>query len=623
MSRLRLLLLALVAALAACSEPTTLRLSITAGSEVGALRGLRAIALVSGTSERSTFSADVTSRDLRTEPFVLEIDVSHGREENEAVVALLGDTSDGPTASAVVRVALSDTATHDVVLTPIGDGCDADRDGFKPCAAKAACCTALEAATATDCDDTEPRLSPFAEAAVCRACDAVATCLASEPDGVETPDTIEPNPEIQPDLPPDARPDAHDAHDTQADAIDVAEPAPDTADPSPDVADPDPAPDLVEPPPDVPIDLPPETTCDCSTGPCCDGCHYRSTDTVCAPAAATTTVCDGSGCGANVREIVSDRHCPGNGSSCTGNLVALPSALKQDCPAYKECSEAGGAHCVASDTCTELVCPSGMLVVPEGAFYMGCNATLDDQCDAKEKPQHPVAVPTFCIDTFEVPRADYAKCGACSTPGTGSDCVWGLDAQTYEGHPINCVTWEQAKAYCESRGTRLCSEAEWEKAARGGCDIVADGCAVNEPIYGWGNSCPSAWGHGCVDDPWDEGSAAANCAESLCYDGNAGTAPIDTFSSYPSPYLLASMSGNVAEWVADCYHASYDPNGDGLTDAPTDGSAWTSNCDSGRLTRGGSWGSSLSYYLRASARMVQPADNATAANGIRCCKSIP
>jgi len=82
------------------------------------------------------------------------------------------------------------------------------------------------------------------------------------------------------------------------------------------------------------------------------------------------------------------------------------------------------------------------------------------------------------------------------------------------------------------------------------------------------------------------------------------------------------MSGNVAEWVADCFHSSYDADGDGTVDASSNGSAWTTACDSGHLVRGGSWGSSMAYYLRASARIPQPSANATAANGIRCCKDI-
>jgi iron(II)-dependent oxidoreductase len=629
--RLPLLLLLLVAT--ACGQTTTLRLSIGGAAALGAVQRLRVVALVEGTGARATFSADVSARDLVVHPYVLELDVAADSRARDALVTALADVDGTPVASALARVALSGTSTVALPLVAIGSGCDADHDGAKGCASHAACCSTLEAQAAADCDDADPDLQPFAEAAACRTCDQVAACKAIEPDGVEpVPDVVEPVPDVA--EPP----------------LDTSEPVPDLADPPPDAlesidacvgADPcvrpevaevvEPLTDAAEPEADVPepadaievVDTDTAPGCDCASGPCCDGCHFRPSTTVCATAAESTAVCSGSGCGADVREIVSDRHCPGEASTCSGELVARPSTLKEDCPIYRTCSEIGGAHCVQSDTCADALCP-GMMVVPEGAFYMGCNATLDDQCDAKEKPQHPVAVPTFCIDIFEVTRADYAGCGACSTPGTGGDCVWGQAGAGYDAHPVNCVTWDQAKAYCTSRGARLCSEAEWEKAARGGCDTIADACSTSEPIYGWGNACPSAWGHGCVDDPWNEGSAAANCAEALCYDGYATTAPVDAFSSYPSPYYLAAMSGNVSEWVADCWHASYDPSGDGAVDAPSDGSAWTSGCEStGRIVRGGSWGSTLSYSLRASARQVLADGTGPSGAGIRCCRSVP
>ncbi len=632
--RLPLLLLLLVAT--ACGQTTTLRLSIEGAAALGAVQRLRVVALVEGTGARATFTADVSARDLVVHPYVLELDVAADSRSRDALVLALADVDGTPVASALARVALSGTSTVALPLVAIGAGCDADHDGAKGCASHAACCSALEAQAAADCDDADPALQPFAEVAACRTCDQVAACKAVEPDGVEPiADVAEPPPDTPgPDL---AEPtsDALESVDAcvgadpcvRPEVAEVIEPLPDASEPEPDLPAPSDATDGVDDAPaeaDPAPDLPADVSCVCTSGPCCDGCQHRPASTVCDAAAASTSYCDGA-CGGHVREIVSDRHCPGDASTCTGEMVARPSVVKADCPIYQTCWEAEAAACVASEDCANIVCPAGMRLVPEGVFYMGCNATLDDQCDAKEKPQHPVAVPTFCIDTFEVGRSDYALCmgTTCTTPGSGDDCVWGKSTG-YDLHPINCVSWSQAKAYCEWRSARLCSEAEWEKAARGGCDVLAGDCASWEPLYAWGNGCPAAWGHGCTEDPWNDGTAAANCSEALCYDGFTATAPVDAYSSYPGPYDTTGMSGNVAEWVADCYHASYDTSGDGAVEAPTDGSAWLTNCEgASRLARGGSWGSAQSYYLRASARMVQSADNTTAATGIRCCRSIP
>ncbi|MBI5244538.1 MAG: SUMF1/EgtB/PvdO family nonheme iron enzyme [Elusimicrobia bacterium] len=79
----------------------------------------------------------------------------------------------------------------------------------------------------------------------------------------------------------------------------------------------------------------------------------------------------------------------------------------------------------------------------------------------------------------EVTVAQYKACvdtGACAAPDTGGSCNWGVSGR--ESHPVNCVDWNQAKAFSEWADGRLPSEAEWEYAARS---------AGKDRKYPWGD----------------------------------------------------------------------------------------------------------------------------------------
>ena len=599
----------------------TLRLSITSSAEVAVVQRLRVIALVPGTGERATYQAVLGSRDLRAEAYVLDLDVAAGLTSREATVAVLGDLAGAPVASGVARVALGGATTHAVVLTRIEPACDQDGDGFKGCAALATCCDALEAEWATDCLDTEARIWPFAEVTSCRGCDQVAACLDA------TPDTADPDPGSE--LSPESMPDVAETDAPPTETLDAIEVIPDlpledgvdAADlPAPDAPDLTPV-DLTEPPPD----LPPDASCACSSGPCCDGCDFQPPTLLCGMAVDTTYECVGGACGDDVLQIVFDRYCPGNAAACTGAATPRAPVVADDCEDDERCMDVSPAACVPSSSCATPLCPAGMKLIPAGTFWMGCNAEIDLACEDSELPQHQVDVPSYCVDLFEVSKAEYGQCSGagatCSVPGSNTPCVWGVSST--EGHPINCVSWQQAKTYCEWADKRLCTEAEWEKAARGGCELHTSSCPLETPTYAWGSGCPSAWGASCTGASWTPESAKANCAEGLCHDGYEFTAPVTAFPDALSPYGLWAMAGNVSEWVADCWHSSYDIDGDGWVDAPDDGSAWTEDCvGGGRPTRGGTWGSALGTYLRAAKRGVVTAASGPSGVGIRCCRDV-
>jgi formylglycine-generating enzyme required for sulfatase activity len=230
-----------------------------------------------------------------------------------------------------------------------------------------------------------------------------------------------------------------------------------------------------------------------------------------------------------------------------------------------------------------------MCDVAAGAFQMGCNSAVDTECFGGESPYHSVTVPAFKVDKYEVTAAEYKACvdaSGCTAANTTGGCNYNVGGK--ESHPIDCVDWNQAKAYCEWAGKRLPTEAEWEKAARG-----TDGRK-----YPWGN------------DALDCNRAVHSV--SPC--NNSGTVPVGSKPAGVSPYGAEDMEGNVWEWVEDWYHDSY-------TGAPSDGSAWVNPAGSYRVWRGGSWGHVEPGYLRASYRGRNYPTSRSDYGGFRCAGS--
>ncbi len=232
-----------------------------------------------------------------------------------------------------------------------------------------------------------------------------------------------------------------------------------------------------------------------------------------------------------------------------------------------------------------------MVPVAAGAFQMGCNPAAPANCDADENPSHSVTMPAFEVDVTEVTVALWARClddGACTKPNhSSSGCNWGVAGR--DAHPINCIEKSQAVAFCQWAGKRLCTEAEWEKAALG-----TDG-----RIYPWGNQAPT-----CALAVLDEGGFGC---------GTLTTAPVGSKPDGASPYGAMDMAGNVWEWVEDAYHASY-------AGAPADGSAWNLPAGTSNVARGGAL-SDKAEALRGSNRT--PFDPALDGYyvGLRCCRS--
>lgn len=262
------------------------------------------------------------------------------------------------------------------------------------------------------------------------------------------------------------------------------------------------------------------------------------------------------------------------GASSSTSSVRCDEAL-DDCPADLFCVEGFCQLDPAAD----------MVVVPAGPFPMGC---ADANCEADEEPQHTVTLGRFAIDRFEVTVSAYDACvddGACVAAATGNECNAGDPG--YEEHPINCVDWDQATAYCEWAGKQLPTEAQWEKAARG----------LDSRPFPWGDEIPSCALCVMVTNGWGCGTGRTD---------RVGSRPIGA-----SPYGALDMAGNVAEWVRDGYDPDYYAISP-ATDPPGPGSF------ADRTIRGGSFQSGLQVSLRAGNRTFAAPMTSSVARGFRC-----
>ena len=228
-------------------------------------------------------------------------------------------------------------------------------------------------------------------------------------------------------------------------------------------------------------------------------------------------------------------------------------------------------------------CAEAMRLVPSGKLRPGWEASAD----ADLSTVYEASIRGFCMDQSEVTVAAYGQCvaaGACAVrssvaaPGLEQGwrelhdgfCNYGT---TRTSHPMNCVAFDDAAAFCRWAGKRLPSAEEWEYAARG-----SDG----RP-FPWGSEAPgpkrlNGCGRECAGPlrklETEHHLAAQRSAQTM-YPGSDGwlaTAPVGSFPDGRSPFGLEDMAGNVAEWTASVAPPQ-SPTSDEL----------------GRIVRGGAW----------------------------------
>lgn len=226
--------------------------------------------------------------------------------------------------------------------------------------------------------------------------------------------------------------------------------------------------------------------------------------------------------------------------------------------------------------------------VPAGSFMAGdlTGIGYDDET------AHRVYTDGFWIDRFLVTNGQFARCpeAICGNPLKAGSHVrpegyYGVLA--FDNFPVIEITWQQANDFCQWRGARLPTEAEFEKAA--GWDPKTG--ATN--IYPWGNNPPA--------------DTLAN------YNGiDRDTQPVDAYPDGVSAVGAYDMAGNVWEWTLDWYDpAYYTNNADWINPTGPGGGVY-------RVIRGGSWFSDNSLWLRAANRGQNRPENAGNEIGFRC-----
>jgi formylglycine-generating enzyme required for sulfatase activity len=310
--------------------------------------------------------------------------------------------------------------------------------------------------------------------------------------------------------------------------------------------------------------------------------------------------------------------------------------------------------------------PPGMVAIPGGEFTMGSDG---HHALANERPAHRVQVNAFFLDVTDVTNAQFSKFVAATKyvttaerkpdwaeiakqlpPGTpkppdsqlvpGSlvysppgrrvplddlsqwwrwvpGASWrhpegpGSSIAKRSDHPVVQVSWDDAVAYCSWAGKRLPTEAEWERAARGG---------LEGKRFAWGDEFKP--GGKFVTNTYTGEFPVRDTAE----DGWAGTSPVKSFP--PNGYGLYDMAGNVWNWTSDWYRPD--------TFVAAAASGKVAVCPTGpersfdpadpyspkRVTKGGSFLCSASYCesYRPSARRGTPPDTGSGHVGFRCAR---
>ena len=264
-----------------------------------------------------------------------------------------------------------------------------------------------------------------------------------------------------------------------------------------------------------------------------------------------------------------------------------------------------------------------MVLIPAGEFTMGNSmeqsltecirlfpkdsaTNCKEEYFADETPSHKVYLDSYYFDKYEVTNILYKACveaGACQPPSkTASETHESYYGETeFNEYPVIWVNWNMAQTYCEWRGARLPTEAEWEKAARG----------ISSLNYPWGNAYEGLKANSC------DINCPRKFANKSFADGFDEVAPVTSFPDGASSFGIFNMSGNVSEWVFDWYSPGYytltnengkNPHGPAIGEE--------------HVFRGGSW-SRFPINLRLVTRSKKEPGFMASDLGFRCASDVP
>ena len=233
-------------------------------------------------------------------------------------------------------------------------------------------------------------------------------------------------------------------------------------------------------------------------------------------------------------------------------------------------------------------CPE-LVEIPPGAYERGSGPDEPGHL-ATEGPVTRVTIKrSFAIGRYPVTFGEWDQCeleGACKHKP--NDRGWGRGTR-----PVFYVSWNDTRDFLTwlsartGKSYRLPSETEWEYAARAGTSTA----------YPWGDAI---------------GQRMANC-KGCSEDGSDRTTPVGSFP--PNRFNLFDMHGNVWQWVADCWNASY-------AGAPADGSPWLSGECEKTVVRGGAWGLTP-QDVRSARREGDNKDLRSGRRGFRIARNLP
>ena len=230
--------------------------------------------------------------------------------------------------------------------------------------------------------------------------------------------------------------------------------------------------------------------------------------------------------------------------------------------------------------------PQGMVLVPAGEFTMGrAFETADDKTGMRplilrdDRPAHAVRLAAYWMDATEVTHVAYRE--FVEATGHRAPYHWpdGKCPQRLADYPIYNVDWGDASAYCRWQGKRLPTEAEWERAARGG---------EEGGRYPWGDGKPDS--------------------EKARFSTQLGPGPV---GQYPANgFGLRDMAGGQAEWCQDWFDRTY------YADSPEKNPAGPPE-GLYKIVRGGAWSDGpnrVTVHFRNWVRPTQRTPNL----GFRC-----